>query len=81
MAYTLFIPMLYLPESEGDPPRGFNYELWRLLEGSVNATSELVDAGSFGKAGSNGTWTGMVGLVQAGRVDVTLSPMHTSFER
>ena len=73
--------MLLLPEEEGDPPWGFNYELWKLLQGSVNASSELVGADSFGKATGNGTWTGTVGLLQTKQVDLTLCPMHTFYER
>ena len=81
MTYTLFHPMLLWPEKEGDPPSGFNYELWKVLEESVNATSELVPSPSFGKILDNGSWTGMVGLMQTNQVDLSLCPLHTFYER
>ncbi len=62
-------------------PSGFHYELWNLLAASLNVSSELVYFDSFGKLTGGSRWGGMVGAVQRGEIDVTMSSVHATFQR
>ena len=65
----------------GDP-QGFSLDLWRYVERDLNLTSNLVRATSFGLLDpDNDIWTGLVGMVQRGEADVSLSAMSTTYSR
>ncbi len=65
----------------GDP-QGFSLDLWRYVERDLNLTSNLVRATSFGLLDpDDDIWTGLVGMVQRGEADVSLSAMSTTYSR
>ncbi len=80
VGYAPSVPLLLLDHDTG-APTGFSYELWQLIASNLNVTSELIHAESFGQLGERGQWGGIVGMVQNGEIDVTLSAMSASFDR
>ncbi|XP_033609385.1 probable glutamate receptor isoform X2 [Cryptotermes secundus] len=79
-------PFIYFPKQTGlDPPHvsGYAIQFWNLLQERLNFTLEklFLENGSHGSRNSDGTWSGIVGMVASGRADVGLNVMTITKSR
>ncbi|EFX87552.1 hypothetical protein DAPPUDRAFT_312020 [Daphnia pulex] len=63
--------------------KGYCYEIVRILQQQYNFTYEIILPGdnAFGKELHDGSWSGMIGMVVAQRVDIGLGPFSVTHSR
>nr|AXU25110.1 ionotropic receptor 4 [Cyrtorhinus lividipennis] len=64
-----------------DPGNRFGYATMLLLGDMYNFSMEFFQEYDWGEHLPNGTWTGVIGSIQSGRTDMSISPLFPKAER
>ena len=66
-----------IPNTELLTIRGYLADVWNTLQETLNFTTMIRESsdGNWGSPNPDGTWTGMLGMIQRDEIDITISEM------